>query len=130
MIKPGCANKDVSELTRRDIFRYVLYPAEWVPRGRVIVAYRMSDSALVPAIPQGGTAIIDRRAKDVERLKGEFAAIWLHDRGLRIRQIDIADDGRIYGKPYGNRKRGLIAIKPEKGDEILGQVLGVMAPLR
>jgi transcriptional regulator with XRE-family HTH domain len=129
LLKPGSANKDVAELLQKDIKNYVLFPRQWATRGRVLVAYRMADSALTPAVPQGSHVLVDRRTTSAKRLEGRFAALWLADRGMRLRQIELDPDGAVHGVPYGSNTRGAVAVRPDRGDEILGKVLGFVSPV-
>jgi transcriptional regulator with XRE-family HTH domain len=129
LLRPSAAQTEPANLRTKDVQRYVLFPAEWCPRGRVVVAFRMSGASLAPAIPQGAHVIVDRRPIDPERLDGRFAALWVADRGLRIRQIEIdPQTGAIHGVPFGEKTRGSVELDFDKGDEILGRVLGHLAP--
>lgn len=130
VVRPGSAYKEVADLVGKDILRYGLFPNEWCPRGRVVVAFRMGDSALAPAIPQGSTVLVDRRLSDPERLHDRYVALWLADRGLRIRRLVVREAGEVLeGVPALPNARGRVRVVPADGDGILGPVLGVCAAL-
>lgn len=128
LIKPDAANRPIAELTKKDIIKYCLFPFEWCTRGRVFVAYPMNDSTLEPGISQGSHVLVDTRTYEPRRLDDKYAALWLHDKGLRIRKVKVENDN-IYGTPEEGKKRGNILLNPKKGDRILGKVIGSIANL-
>lgn len=130
MLKPGAVLNPVFEIQPRDILRHVIIPREWVPRAGVLVAVRMGDSAMMPMIPLGATVIIDMRPLPLEKALSRIAAIEFSGKGLRIRRVvrDMAGD-RFYGASITEHGRAQMQIKPSKGDRVLGEVIGVLAPI-
>jgi transcriptional regulator with XRE-family HTH domain len=127
LLRPVAAAKPVPSLTTKDIAKYVVIPAEWVPRGGVLVAYRMSDSGMDPMIPLGGIVIVDRRIQDVERSLGRLVALNMNSKGVRIRRlIDDPISRKLVGVTALEGRRGKIPYREDQGDTILGRVVGVM----
>lgn len=130
MLKPGAVLNPVSETQPKDILRHVIIPREWVPRAGVLVAVRMGDSAMMPMIPLGATVIIDLRPIPLDKAISRIAALDFAGKGLRIRRVvrDMAGE-RYYGASITEHGRAQIQIRPNKGDRILGEVIGVLAPI-
>ena len=128
VIKPLTLADDVAKLQRKDILSHTVIPAEWVPRGSVILATRMADSTLEPMIPHGSLVIIDRREQDPDKCVGQAVVMLIHNKGIRIRMLEEgARRGLFEGAPFGNNRRGRIPYQPEKGDRVIGRVVGVMS---
>ncbi len=130
MLKPGAVLNPIFETQPRDILRHVLIPREWVPRAGVLVAVRMGDSAMMPMIPLGATVIIDLRPMPLEKILSRIAALEFTGKGLRIRRVvrDMAGE-RYFGASITEHGRAQMQIRPSKGDRVLGEVIGVMAPI-
>ncbi len=128
MVKPNTLIKPVAELGPRDVQRYVVIPGEWVPRGGVLVATRMGDSAMAPMIPLGATVVIDRRPCPVEKGMNRVVALNLASKGVRIRRL-ITDpmSQKIVGVPTIEGRRGKIDYREDLGDTILGRLVGIQA---
>lgn len=128
MVKPAAVLNPVFELQPKDIIRHVIIPREWVPRAGVLVAIRMGDSAMMPMIPLGSTVVIDLRPVPLEKALSHIAAVDFVGKGLRIRRVvrDMAGE-RYYGASITEHGRAQMPIRPNKGDRILGEVIGVMA---
>lgn len=128
MLKPGAVLSPVFEIQPRDIIRHVIIPREWVPRAGVLVAVRMGDSAMMPMIPLGSIVIIDLRPVPTEKALSRICALDLSGKGLRIRRVvrDMAGE-RYYGASITEHGRAQIQIRPNKGDRILGEVIGILA---
>lgn len=128
LIRPTSVAKNVAELTPRDILEHRVIPGDWVPRGGVLVAYRMSDSGMVPMINLGGTVIVDRRAQEPEKVLNRVVAMYLESKGMRIRRLmKDPGTGRMYGVTAIEGRRGRMPFRPETGDTILGRVIGVLS---
>lgn len=128
LLRPKAIIKAVSNLTKRDISEYVVIPGEWVPRGGVIVAFRMSDSGMVPMIPLGATALVDRRPLNVTKALNKVVALNLHKKGVRIRcLIREPISNNLIGMTALEGQRGKALFRPELGDTILGPIVGVLA---
>lgn len=127
-IKPTSALKPVSEISGKDIVDHVLIPGEWVPRGGVLVAYRMGDSGMLPMIPLDATVIVDRRPLDTVKGIGKVLAFNVTGKGLRIRRLQKEHgSGKFFGTTTLEGARGKFPFRPESGDEIVGRVVGIMA---
>lgn len=128
MLKPTAVLNPIFEIQPRDIIRHVIIPREWVPRAGVLVAVRMGDSAMMPMIPLGATVIIDLRPVPMEKALSRIAAIDFVGKGMRIRRVvrDMAGE-RYYGASITEHGRAQMQIRPNKGDRILGEIVGVMA---
>ncbi|MFH0912017.1 MAG: S24 family peptidase [Planctomycetota bacterium] len=130
LLKPASAAKPIDEIQKKDIVRQCLFPASWFVRGHTVVAYRMADSSMAPSIRLGAVVLVNRRQTSPNRLNGRMAAIWLADRGLRIRRILVdPEDGSVEGVPDLDRTRGRIRVDLEGKDRLLGSVLGLYEPL-
>lgn len=128
VVKPATLAEGVDKLQKKDILSHTVIPADWVPRGSVILATRMADSTLEPLVRHGSMVIIDRREQDPDKCVGQAVVMLVHNKGVRIRMLeDGARRGLYDGAPYGNNRRGKIAYQPEKGDRIIGRVVGVMS---
>lgn len=130
MVKPSSAQKQASELLDEDIVKNVLFPAEWIKRGRLLVAFRMKDSAMEPYIPHGAAVLVDTRQTQPDKLYGQIVAFWQPDKGLRIRRMAVNPDGTPTGLPGREGGRGKIELQFEGEDRILGVVIGFMAALQ
>ncbi len=130
MLKPSAVLNPVFGIQPRDIIKHVIIPREWVPRAGVLVAVRMGDSAMMPMIPLGATVIIDMRPVPLDKALSKITAIDFNGKGLRIRRVvrDMAGE-RFYGASITEHGRAQIQIRPNKGDRILGEIIGVMAPI-
>lgn len=130
MLKPTAVLNPVFGLQPRDIIKHVIIPREWVPRAGVLVAVRMGDSAMMPMVPLGATVIIDMRPMNMEKALSKIAAIDFVGKGLRIRRVvrDMAGE-RYFGASMTEHGRAQIQIRANKGDRILGEVIGVMASI-
>lgn len=128
LLKPSAVLTPVFGIHPRDILRHVIIPREWIPRAGVLVAVRMGDSAMMPMIPLGATVVIDMRSMQVDKALARIAALEFAGKGLRIRRVvrDMAGE-RYYGAGMTEHGRAQIQIRPNKGDRILGEVIGVMA---
>lgn len=128
MIRSRAEHKPVSELTPDDIHQYVVIPGSWVPRGGVLVAYRMGDSGMLPMMPLGATVIVDRRAMDLEKSIDQVAALFFESKGVRIRKL-VRDrkSGRFLAQTIIEGRRTSLPFRPDQGDSILGRVVGVLA---
>ncbi len=130
MLKPSAVLNPVFEIQPKDIIRQVIIPREWVPRAGVLVSVRMGDSAMMPMIPLGATVIIDLRPLSLEKALGKIAALDFAGKGLRIRQVkrDMAGE-RYFGASIMEHGRAQMQIRLGKGDRVLGEVIGVLAPM-
>lgn len=129
MMKPTAVLNPIFEAQPKDVVRHVIIPRDWVPRAAVLVAVRMTDSAMMPMIPLGATVIIDLRPLPYEKALGRIAAIEFIGKGLRIRRVKRDETGeRYYGAAVTEHGRAQIQIRPHKGDRILGEVIGILAP--
>lgn len=128
VVKPSTVEKEVSKLSRSDILDYTVIPAAWAPRGGVLVACRMCDSAMAPMIPLGSIVILDRRPYPVEKALNHVMALFLTNKGTRIRRL-VMDTvtKKVYGLPAGEGRRGLIQFREDLGDQVLARVIGVLA---
>ena len=130
MLKPTALQGHISETQPKDIIRHVIIPREWVPRAGVLVAVRMGDSAMMPMIPLSATVIIDLRPIPLDKALGKIAALYFEGKGLRIRQVkrDMAGE-RYYGASITEHGRAQMQIRPNKGDRVLGEIIGVLAAI-
>ncbi|MDR1612049.1 MAG: helix-turn-helix domain-containing protein [Planctomycetota bacterium] len=129
LLRPAAVLNPVFSIQPKDIIRHVIIPREWVPRAGVLVAVRMSDSAMMPMIPLGATVIIDVRPLPMDRVLTKIAAIEFVGKGLRIRRVvkDMAGD-RYFGASVTEHGRAQMQIRENKGDRILGEAIGTLAP--
>ena len=130
MLKPGAVINPISETQPKDILRHVIIPREWVPRAGVLIAVRMGDSAMMPMIPLGATVVIDLRPIPLEKALSRIAALDFAGKGLRIRRVvrDMAGE-RYFGASITEHGRAQMQIRPNKGDRVLGEVIGVQASI-
>ena len=130
MLKPGAVLNPIFETQPKDILRHVIIPREWVPRAGVLVAVRMGDSAMMPMIPLGATVIIDLRPVPLDKALSRIAALDFAGKGLRIRRVvrDMAGE-RYFGASITEHGRAQMQIRPNKGDRVLGEVIGVLASI-
>ncbi|MHC4871022.1 MAG: helix-turn-helix domain-containing protein [Planctomycetota bacterium] len=126
LIRPESAAKNICEISKKDIIKHCLFPFDWSTRGRIFVSFTMSDSSLEPEISHGSDVLIDIRISDAERVIDKFAAIWFPDKGLRIRKIGKYGK-KYFGASLESGKRANIYLNPEKGDRIIGKVVGWMS---
>ncbi|MCD7895556.1 MAG: helix-turn-helix domain-containing protein [Planctomycetaceae bacterium] len=128
MLKPSAVLNPIFEIQPKDIIRQVIIPQEWVPRAGVLVAVRMGDSAMMPMIPLGAIVIIDLRPLPLEKALGKITALEFAGKGLRIRQVkrDMAGE-RYYGASITEYGRAQIQIRPNRGDKVLGEIIGILA---
>ncbi len=128
MLKPSAVLNPIFEIQPKDIIRQVIIPREWVPRAGVLVAVRMGDSAMMPMIPLGAIVIIDLRPLPLEKALGKITALEFAGKGLRIRQVkrDMAGE-RYYGASITEHGRAQIQIRPNRGDKVLGEIIGILA---
>ncbi|MBN2712695.1 MAG: helix-turn-helix transcriptional regulator, partial [Planctomycetes bacterium] len=128
LVKPSAVTKPVSELTTKDIIEHITIPGEWAPRGGVLIAYRMSDSGMVPIIPLGGTVIIDRRPQETDKAMNRMVALYLQSKGVRIRRL-MKDpiSGKVMGTTAFDSRRGKVNFREDMGDYILGRIVGILA---
>jgi transcriptional regulator with XRE-family HTH domain len=130
IVKTTSAAKPVAGLAPRDIAGHVIIPSEWVPRGGVMVAFRVSDSGLAPMIPLGSTVIVDRRPYEPDKMAHRVLAFWLQNKGMRLRRLERhPESGKLLGMPSSETQRGMVVYRPAQGDTILGRVVGVLAPV-
>ena len=130
MLKTAAVLNPVFGIQPRDILKHVIIPREWVPRAGVLVAVRMSDSAMMPMIPLGATVIIDMRPLPLDKMLSKIAAIEFSGKGLRIRRVVRHMTGeRFLGAGMTDHGRTPIQIRPDKGDRILGEIIGVTAAI-
>lgn len=128
VIKPTSALRPVAELAARDISHHVIIPREWVPRGGVLVAYRMGDSGMAPMVPLGGIVIVDRRPQEASRSLNRILALHLHKKGLRVRRLVRAQNSdKFFATTIIEGRRSDIPFRPALGDSILGRVVGILA---
>lgn len=130
LMKPNAVLSPIFETQPKDILRHVIIPREWVPRAGVLVAVRMGDSAMMPMIPLGATVVIDLRPIPLEKALSRIAALEFAGKGLRIRRVvrEMGND-RYYGASITEHGRAQIQLRTEKGDRILGEVIGILAPV-
>ncbi len=128
LLKPAAVLGPVFEIQPKDIVRHILIPREWVPRAGVLAAVRMGDSAMMPMIPLGATVVLDLRAVPLEKALGRTVAIDFAGKGLRIRQMkrDMAGE-RYFGASVTEHGRAQIPVRPNRGDRVIGEVVGVLA---
>jgi transcriptional regulator with XRE-family HTH domain len=127
-VRPGAAMKDVADLAEADIVGHAVIPSDWVPRGGVLVAYRMAESTLAPIIPLGAQVVVDRRKVDPDKVMNRLVALEIRGKGLRIRRLMVDPaTGRTVGMPTAESRRGKVPFRPDSGDRILGRVVGVIA---
>lgn len=124
VLSPQAVLKPVVSLVARDVQAHVLAPASWVPRGGVMIATRMGDSAMSPMIPLGATVIIDRRPQDLEKDLGRVLALAFKGKGLRIRRLMRDMYGKYFGSASFEQARGRLPVRLDKGDELVGRVVG------
>ncbi len=131
MLKPGAVLNPVFEIQPKDILRHIIIPREWVPRAGVLVAVRMGDSAMMPMIPLGAMVVIDLRPVPLDKALGKIAALDFAGKGLRIRKVVRGDSAteRYYGASITEHGRAHIPIRTGKNDRVLGEVIGVLAPV-
>ncbi len=131
LLKPGAVLNPVFEIQPRDILRHVIIPREWVPRAGVLIAVRMGDSAMMPMIPLGAMVIIDLRPVALDKALGKIAALDFAGKGLRIRKVVRGDSAaeRYFGASITEHGRAQMPIRPGKNDRVLGEVVGVLAPV-
>lgn len=131
MLKTGAVLSPIFETQPKDILRHVIIPREWVPRAGVLVAVRMGDSAMMPMIPLGATVIIDLRPIPLDKALGKIAALDLAGKGLRIRKVVRGDSAneRYFGASIHEHGRAQMPIRTNKNDRVLGEVVGVLAPI-
>lgn len=131
MVKPGAALNPVFEIQPKDILRHVIIPREWVPRAGVLVAVRMGDSAMMPMIPLGAIVVIDLRPLALDKTLGKVAALDFSGKGLRIRKVVRGETTgeRYFGASVTDHGRARMPIRPDKGDRVLGEVVGILAPV-
>lgn len=128
VLRPRALQKPISELTQNDITHYTVIPSSWTPRGGVLVAIPMTDTRMMPIIPQGSTVVIDRRPLSAKKASGRIVALSLMEGCVRIRRlIKDADSGKLVGATALGEKRGRVIFDAENGDSILGKVVGVLA---
>jgi hypothetical protein len=128
LVKPNALLKPISTLKAREIIRHVLIPGDWVSRASVVAAVRMGDSALMPMIPLGAIVAIDMRPTPPEKMLGRIAAIGYAGRGFRIRRVVRNMEGdRFFGASIIEHARAQMPILEERGDRILGRVIGIFA---
>ncbi|MCX7935955.1 MAG: hypothetical protein N3A66_11935, partial [Planctomycetota bacterium] len=98
------------------------------PRGcGMLVAYRTPDNGLTAVLPKTSIAIVDRRPVDPAKVMHKIVAFWIHNKGLKIRWLAKHErTGKLVGAIAGDRRRGLIIYRPERGDQILGRVIAMM----
>lgn len=130
LLKPTAVLNPVFGIQPKDIIKHVIIPREWVPRAGVLVAVRMGDSAMMPMIPLGATVIIDMRPSPLDKILSKIAALEFTGKGLRIRRVvrDMAGE-RYFGASMTEHGRAQIQIRVNKGDRVLGEVIGVLAPI-
>jgi transcriptional regulator with XRE-family HTH domain len=128
LLKPAAVLNPVFGIQPRDIIKHVIIPREWVPRAGVLVAVRMGDSAMMPMIPLGATVVIDMRPMSLTKALTRITALEFAGKGLRIRKVvkDMVSD-RYYGASVTEHGRAQMQIRENKGDRILGEVIGVLA---
>ncbi|MDR3210452.1 MAG: helix-turn-helix domain-containing protein [Planctomycetota bacterium] len=130
LLKMSILAKPVASLELRDVVRHVLIPREWVPRASILVASRVSDSAMQPVLPLGSTVIINLRPQSPAALAGRPVLLDLAERGTRIRQLEPnSGSGGSGFQVTGISARQRFSFKPEQGDRILGTVVGVLTQL-
>lgn len=128
MMKPTAVLNPICDVQPKDIVRHIIIPREWVPRAGVLVAVRMTDSAMMPMIPLGATVVVDLRPMSLEKALGRIAAIEFAGKGLRIRRVKRDEAGeRYYGAAVTEHGRAQIQIRPHKNDRILGEIIGILA---
>jgi hypothetical protein len=130
LVKPSALLKPISTLKAREIIRHVVIPGDWVSRANVIAAVRMGDSAMMPMIPLGATVVVDMRPAPLEKMLGRIAAIGFANRGFRIRRVvrNMTSD-RYFGASVTEHARAQMPILEERGDQILGRVIGILSPI-
>lgn len=130
LLKPGAMLTPVSELQPRDVLRHVIIPREWASRAAVVAAVRMGDSAMMPMIPLGAVVVVDVRPLPLEKALGKVAALDFAGKGLRIRRVvrDMSGE-RCFGAGVTEHGRGRLRLRLDKGDRILGEVIGILAAL-
>jgi len=128
LVRPQSVIKPVSDLMQRDIIGHVAIPGIWVPRGGVLVAYRMGDSGMSPMVPLGGVVIVDRRPPDPSKALRCVVAMYLKNKGMRVRLlVQDPDNRRLYGVTVIEGRRGRLPFRPESGDSLLGRVVGILS---
>lgn len=123
LLYPEAALKNPSDIIRKDIKRYCPFPFEWATQGRIFYAFTMPDSSLTPEIGIGSDVLVDTRITEPERLVDKYAAIWISEKGLRIRKIGKYGN-KYYGASLEKVKRANLYINAVKGDRIIGKVTG------
>ena len=130
LIKPSAFLNPMANLKSREVVGHVVFPRHWVPRAGIIAATRMGDSAMMPMIPLGATVVIDVRPVPLEKAVGLIAAIGYASRGLRIRRIEKSmTDERYSGVSITEHARAKMPIRADKGDRIIGLIIGVLAQI-
>ena len=129
-MKPRAVSKSVSELMHRDVGDYAIVPASWAPRSGILVATRMADSAMTPQIPLGAAVVIDRRFTQPDKVCGQVVALDIAGKGLRIRRfIRGRSAARYIGAAAAEVGRGRIDFREERGDHVVGRVVGVLTQI-
>ncbi len=127
LVRRKAAGKAVAELAPDDVGSHVVVPGAWVPRGGVLVAYRMADSGMAPMIPLGATVVVDRRATDFQKNADRVVALLLRNKTLRIRRLlEDPTGGGLSGAASQGGGLGL-GLRPEEGDRLLGRVVGMLS---
>lgn len=128
MIRPQSALKPIPDLEAADISSHVVIPGAWVPRGGVLVAYRMGDSGMNPMIPLGAIIIVDRRPCELEKVVERVVAIDAHGKGMRIRKL-VSDPltKKVWGMTTIEGRRGKFEYREDQGDRVVGRVVGILA---
>jgi transcriptional regulator with XRE-family HTH domain len=130
IVKSPAAAQAVAGLAPRDIVGHVIIPGDWVPRGGVMVAFRAGDNGLAPRIPLGATVIVDRRSYPPAKVLDRLMAFWVRNKGLRLRRLARHPRSRrLLGVSSLETRRGTIVFRPDKGDLLLGRIVGVLAPV-
>ena len=131
LLRPGALLNGIANLSPRDVVRHVAFPGEWAPKAGVLAALRVSDSAMMPMIPLGATVIADLRPAPPEKMLGKVAVIAFIDRGVRVRRLVRSMTGeRILAAGVVEYSRAMLQFRPDKGDRLLGEVVGVLAAVR
>ena len=122
---------EIADLYKEDVERQVLIPAEWVPRGGVLVATRMNDGGLEPRIFLGDTIIVDCRPVPPDKNIGQILAFSLAGRGLRIRQLHLdCEERKLIAGGWNNmRSRMHYVFQPDKGSRVVGRVVAVLSQI-
>lgn len=128
LVRPQSIAIDVDKLSDRDVRHHVIAPAEWIPRGGVIIACRMGDSGMSPMIPLGGIVLLDRRPLTTVKAMNRVVPLEIKGKGVRIRRlIEDPDTGHLVGATCLDGQRGKAPFRPNQGDRILGRAIGILA---